>query len=226
MRHLLLALVFTGSSPAEAVAQAPTPAAEPAVDAARLALAGTTVEHLWPLGTYARMMGSSMDRMMDSMMASMFDLKMGDVGAAAGASDKKDPGLRNMTMREAMAKADPHFQERMKITNRVMMNEMIPVMSRIEPDLRSALARVYARKFTSEQLADLNRFFATPSGRLYAAESMMLYVEPEVMGLMGKFAPEFMKAMPDIMAKVQAATAHLPPPPKARDEEESARPTS
>jgi hypothetical protein len=42
---------------------------------------------------------------------------------------------------------------------------------------------------------------------------MMLFVDPEVMGLMGKLMPEMVKEMPRIMDSVKQATAHLPPPP-------------
>src|SRR5688572_6983620 len=113
-----------------------------------------------------------------------------------------------------MAKTDPHFQERFSIMNRVTMSSLIPIMNRLEPDIRDGMARVYARKFSAEQLADMNNFFATPSGRAYASESMMLFVDPEIMSLIGKFGPELAKEMPQIMQQVKEATAHLPPPPR------------
>jgi hypothetical protein len=214
MKHLIILAAILLAAPA--VAEPGAPSAEAAatapVDPARLALARTTVDHFWPLGTYERMMNGSMEQMMDQMVASMSDMTMGDMTAPYGGSEAIGTEMAGKTLREVMAKADPHFQERFSIMNRVVMSSMIPIMNRLEPGIREGMARVYARKFTAEQLADMNRFFATPTGRVYASESMMLFVDPEIMSLIGKFAPEWAKEMPSIMQRVKEATAHLPPP--------------
>ncbi|MEA3001784.1 MAG: hypothetical protein QOH81_572 [Sphingomonadales bacterium] len=223
MKHLiaLAAAAFAAPALAQPPAQAPSETPAPAaIDPERLGLARTTIDSVWPLGTYQRMMTGTMDRMMDSVMQSMADMKLGDMIPAGPAGGKPiDPKIANATFRETMARADPHFQERMRITNHVMMSEMVPIMSKFEPELREGLARAYARKFTAGQLNEMNRFFATPAGRFYASESMLTMMDPEVMGMMGKFAPEFVKAMPAIMAKVEQATAHLPRPSAARTHE-------
>ena len=65
-----------------------------------------------------------------------------------------------------------------------------------------------------------DRGFATPVGGRYASDSMLLAMEPEMVSAMTKFVPDFMKAMPGIMKKVEKATAHLPPPPKPASIEE------
>ena len=205
------ALLIAAPAAAQTTAGATAPAAVP-VDPARLALARTAIDSVWPLGTYARLMKGTMDQMMDTMMESMFDMRASDFVPANLPGAKADPEVSKLTMRQIMEKQDPHFQERLRITNRVMMEEMIPLMSRFEPDIREGLAVAYARKFTSEQLADLNRFFATPTGRVYAAESMVTMMDPEVMERMTQFAPQLIQAMPAIMEKVKAATASLPPP--------------
>jgi hypothetical protein len=214
MKRLPLLLLLVLGTPAAAQTPEPPAASVEAVDAARLALARVTVDHIWPMGTYARMMRGSIDQISDSVMVSMLDLKVGDVvpDPPEGA-EPIDPELADATLREVMAKADPHFEERMRITNRVVMDEIIPVMSRLEPDVREALARAYARRFSEPQLAELNRFFATPTGTSYARESMMLFVDPEIMALMGRLAPELAKDMPRILERMEQATAHLPPPP-------------
>jgi hypothetical protein len=176
MKHLfaLAALAFAAPALAQppAPVQAPAPA-PPAVDPARLARARTTIDYVWPLGTYQRMMSGTFDQMMDGIMQSTFDMKMGDVVPPGADGKPLDPKLASASLRDAMAKADPHFQERLRITNHVMMQEMIP------------------------------------------SEAMLTMMDPEVTGRMSKFMPEFIKAMPQIMAKVQAATASLPPPPVA-----------
>jgi hypothetical protein len=180
------------------------------VDPQRLALARETAAHLWPDGTYSRMMKGSMDQMMDSVMGSMMDVKVSDM-VPADVKAKAGGELGGATMREVMEKADPAYRERMRITNHVMMEEMAAIFSKFEPDLREGLAQAYARKFDAEQLAGMNRFFATPAGRAYASEAMVTMMDPQVMSRITKAMPEMMQAMPRIMEKVQKATAHLPP---------------
>jgi hypothetical protein len=191
VRTIFIWLTLAGAAPAVAQEAAPAtaPAARPdAIDPARLALARTAVDGVWPVGTYERMMRGTMGEMMDGMMAAMFDMKLGDMVPADVAT--KDPGLARQTMREAMAKEDPHFLERMRIMNRVMFEEMIPMMNRIEPGVREGLSRAYARKFTSAQLEDINRFLATATGRVYGPEAMLAFMDPEVMSQISKLSPD------------------------------------
>lgn len=224
----MLAAPAAGQEPAPpAVAAAPpvvappAPAGEP-IDPARLALAAQSIDFVWPTGTYARMMDGAMNQMMDSMMSSMFDMRMKDLngsegGAVEEALDDLDPQASNATIREMIAKQDPHFEERMRISNRVMMAEMTPLLNRIEPQVREGLSRAFARRFSAVELADMNRFFATPSGRAYGRDSMLLFMDPEVLSRMAAMVPEMVKEMPAIMQKVGAATAHLPlPAPKKK----------
>jgi hypothetical protein len=69
----------------------------------------------------------------------------------------------------------------------------------------------------------MGRFFATPSGKAFAAESLAIWASPEFMSLMGQATPEIVKVMPALMAKVEAATAHLPLPKPKKEEKESKR---
>lgn len=225
MRAYLFAALLCSAAPlpAQTAAGAPAPAPSASqVDPARLALARTTIDSVWPLGTYQRMMGSAMDQVMNSVMGGMFDMKLGDMVPAKGSEmTEEEKKLAQTTMREAMLKNDPHFEERLRITNKVMMTEMGTVFSKIEPAVREGLAMAYAKKFDAQQLTDLNTFFATPTGRVYAAESLMLFMDPEMMKAMMGAMPELMKGMPAIMEKVKAATAHLPEPPKPEKSEAS-----
>lgn len=224
MRKIILAALLISATPAFAQtphAQASPPAGQ-SVDAARLAIARKTIDYVWPLGTYQRMMSASVDQMMDSMMSGMFDMKVGDmVSAIDKEMTEEDKKIAETTMREAILKKDPHFEERMRITNKVMMGEMGAVLGKMEPAIREGLAKAYAKKFEAGQLADLNTFFQTPTGRVYAAESLMLFTDPEMVRAMTGSMPELMKAMPAIMEKVKKATAHLPEPPKTSSEDDA-----
>ena len=199
-----------------AAATQPPAAAAPIaeVDPERLALARVTAAHIFPDGTYQRVMGGSMDAMMNAMVGSFMDMEVGDMlPAGTEAEQAAEREIAHKTLRELAAAEDPHFEERMRITNKVMMSEMVPVLTRLEPALREGLARAYARKFTAEQLGELNRFFGTPTGRAFGTESMLIWMDPEIMSTFMRAGPDLMKEMPAIMEKVQAATAHLPAPP-------------
>ena len=220
MRTIAFAALLFAAAPALGQAPAAKPAAPAQVDPARLALARTAVNYVWPLGTYQRMMSGSMDQMMDSMMAGMFDMKVGDmVPSSDKAMTEEEKKIAQTTMREAILKKDPHFEERMRITNKVMMGEMGAFFDKVEPAIREGLANAYAKKFDTKQLTDLNAFFQTPTGKVYASESIMLFVDPEMMKAMMGAMPELMKSMPAIMEKVKKATGHLPEPPKPADKD-------
>lgn len=221
MKMLILALsLLAAPAGAQTSSAAPPLAATNApVDPGRLALATRTIDHVWPLGTYARMMNGTMEQMMDGMMASMLEMKPGTIAAdAGGPAARKEVG--DKTMRQIMAESDPHFIERLRITNRTMMGELIPLMTRMEPQIRIGLSRAYARKFDARQLADMNAFFETPSGRTYARESMLLMVDPEFIKVMTDSMPVMMREMPRIMKAIETATKHLPAPPKRKTADE------
>jgi hypothetical protein len=218
MKYLILLAAAAIAMPA--LAQPPPPAAVPSsappsasepVDPARLAAARQTVDFVWPLGTYARMM---MGPMMDQIMQSMFDVKLSDFAPpAAGNRKGVDTKAANATLRETLGSADPRLQDGMRVMMHAMTSEMAPIMTKIEPDLREGLSRAFARKFTVEQLNDLNRFFATPAGRAYAPDSMLMMTDPDVIRTLAKATPMMMQAMPRIMAKVQDTMKQFPPPP-------------
>ena len=188
------------------------PAPPPSAD--RITAAKPVIDKLWPLGTYRKMMGGQMADMVNSMMASMFDMKSEDFLPGADIPESE----KGKTLGEVAANHDPYFRERMRIMMDVMFKEMAPIMDKIEPGVRSALAKDYARTYTSAQLHDLDRFLATPTGKVYAQNWVASFYSPEMMGSMKDFVPEIMSAMPDIMKKFEEATAHLPPPPKTEAE--------
>jgi hypothetical protein len=201
-------------APDAPAAPAPVPAE---IDPQRLALGRAAARALLPEGSYARMMQSMMPGMADTLMGQMFETKMGNMMPEGSAPDREiERELGDKTLRQVIAEGDPHFEERMRITNRVTMEAMVPIIARLEPDIREGLARAYARRFTAEQLGAMNAFFATPAGGAFAAESLAIWVDPEIMALMGGLAPELMKEMPAIVEKIHAATAHLPPPPEPK----------
>lgn len=180
------------------------PQPEPAPQ--RLVLSRTTVKGLFPDGTYARMM--------DGLMRGMIDRVMGLSEADFGKAGNKGKAAGALTLREQMSKDDPHFDERMRIIERVVGEELVKFSAIIEPKMREGLTRSMARRFDEKQLTDINAFLATDSGRAFGSQSMAMWVDPDVMrAMMGSF-PEMMTAMPAAMKRLETETAHLPKPKK------------
>lgn len=214
-KSLLLAsalLAFTTPAAAQDGTEQVTTSAEATPDPARLAAAQLTVDHLFPLGTYERMMKGTMDQMMGAMLSGLGDMTMGDIAGKDGEGMSDEEKAR--TFSEATLARDPHFEERMTLSVKVMTNEMVDLMSSMEPAIREALTKIYARKYNVNQLIEMNAFFKTDSGSAFAKDYMMVFVDPEMIQSMMSLTPKMMQAMPDIMKKVEAATAHLPPEPK------------
>lgn len=216
LKLILATALFATAVPAWAQGRAQAQATSGAVSASHQAAATRVVDRLWPLGTYRRMMDGTMSKMMDSMMQSMFGMKASDMVPPEGrGAAGKDIG--DKTMIEIAEEKDPHFRERMKISMDVMMQELVPMMEEIEPSIRDSLSHIYARDYSEKQLAELDAFLATPTGQQFGSRWMMSFVDPEMVANMSKIAPTMMKAMPQIMKKMEAATAHLPPPPKTEE---------
>lgn len=211
MRRILASMVglaLSASFPAFAQTSAENP-----IDPAALAAAAPVIDKLWPVGTYRRMMDGSMSKMMDQIMASMFEMRAADMAGMTGDS-KAAEKAGDASMGDLATKADPYFKERMRLTMNAITTEMIPLFDKVEPQVRESLKAIYARRFSAQQLDEMNAFFSTPTGKAYAGQAMLVYMDPEMIKAMQSFTPEIIKAMPGIMKKAEEATKHLPPPPK------------
>ena len=213
------------AGPQAASAQTAPPAPAPAtvaaeaapVDPARLAAARITIDHIFPSGTYARILSGPLDKMMDSMLGNIGQMPLGNLAAMGGASPDQVAKMPKGTLEEIMAIYDPAYHQRMTTATHAMMNEMLVLMNQVEPDIRDGLAHAYAGRFTLDQLTEMNRFFATPTGDAYASNALVIQMDPQVMAKMQGFMPLLMKAMPDMVKKVEAAVAALPKPRQLSD---------
>lgn len=222
LRPALLALSLTISSLAiTAPASAQTDAAKPApVDPARLKMADQVVLKLIPPGTYQKIMKDMMDTMAGGLVEQMMGMDAAIIAGMAGEEAGSDAAkaAEGKTMADIAAEKDPNFKERMDITMKVMFAEMGDLMSEMEPAVRTALSSIYAKKYSAKELTDMNAFFATPSGAAFAGNFMSSFTDKEMMEASFGMMPKVMEAMPAIMKKVEAATAHLPPLPKSDSE--------
>lgn len=208
MRYLMIVLALAGAAPA--AAQQSTEPSAPVADPARFAAAQRIIDLVWPVGTFRRVMESSMQATVDSSLESVLGMRIGDNPPASAAAGSADANAR---LRERAGAADPHFRERYRITMDVMMKDMTEILSAFEPQVRRTMASIYARRFTESELNELNLFFSTPTGRRYASEAIAMMNDPELNAAMQSFTPRLVQAMPGIAEKVKKATAHLPPPP-------------
>ena len=200
-----------------AMLAAPMAQAQSAPDALQVAAAGPVVDRIFPAGTYRRMMDGTLSKMMDSMMDGVMKMPIAQFARIGGVPEEKLAGLDQSSMEQISAIVDPNFRQRTKLGMNAMMASMADMMDGFEPKVRDALTRAYARKFDRTQLSELAAFFRTPTGDLYARESMMMFMDPEIMGEMQALMPEMMKKMPEMAAKAEEATKKLPPPRKIAD---------
>lgn len=179
--------------------------AGPAPDPARLVLARTTVETLWPNGTYGRLM----EQVMGGFYERMMTMKVSDF-------DKASPGKAkppsDLTIHQSLIKGDPLFDQRAALIRTALTDEMKTLSGIVEPRLRDGLAKAAARRFDVRQLTDINAFFATDSGRALGSNLMTIWADPDTMRGLMQSMPDLVAAMPGIMARVEKATASLPKP--------------
>lgn len=187
------------------------------VDPTRLAAAKIVVDHIFPTGTYARMMDGSFQAITNAAMNGAGDMRIKQIAEIAGADEAELAKLGDGTLSQVMEIYDPAFKPRMKAMMDAMSGEMGKLMTTFEPAMREGLSQAYAKRFTPEQMADFNRFFETPSGQAYARESMIVFMDPAVMEQMQKSMPELMKQMPALIKTMEAATARFPKPKQYKD---------
>ncbi len=211
IRKFTLALALGASCLSAPMAAYAQSAEAPAIDPARLKLAEQVAGKLIAPGSYQKLMKEVADQMADGIMAQVMGMDAGMIAKAAG-TDAKD--VEGKSLGELASSADPHFKERMDIMMKVMFDEMGKLMNAMEPTARAALAKVYARKYDARQLGDMNAFFATPSGSVFASDFLSTFSDKEMINAMMSEMPKLLEAMPAIIRKVEEATAHLPPPPK------------
>ena len=167
-----------------------------------------------PDGTYAALFDDVMSGLVDRMLSlSPADFDAKDAKATASRA----------TLRDQIAKGDPHFEERMRITRRVISEELIKLSAVLEPKLREGLARSIARRFDEAQLKEINAFLATDSGRAFAGQTMRMWFDPDVLRSMMQSFPHMITAMPGAIARLEAETAHLPKPKKTETKKAEAK---
>jgi len=174
----------------------------PPIEPARLALAEQTTAALVPSG--------SLEALMDNLYGKMFKTIMDQADGASdlmlsiktGVDSDKIAELDKDTKTAIADLFDPHRKEREEQITRVVKPLISEALADLEPPMRAGMAKAYARKFSAEQLGELNAFFATPTGRAYTQEWMAAQADPEVVLAMAKAIPpmvlKFIDRAPEI----------------------------
>jgi hypothetical protein len=184
---------------------------------AKSVLAARVAAKLLPPGIYRKLLDGPMQQMMGGMMGEMRKLPLRELAGMGNIPQAKLDAIGDAQLGEVLAIMDPHFDERMRLTTNAVFSNMGGMMEKLEPDMREGMAEAYANQFTLDQLAELDRFFATPTGMIYGEKSMLIMTDPAVMSRMQKAMPMIMQEMPAIMKAAMAAGGKLPPPRTAKD---------
>jgi hypothetical protein len=177
---------------------------------ARLPAASEAVASVMPDGIYARMMKDVMGGMFGALADELDTMPSNEIAGKLNVLPEQVEEYDKAVRKEITDLIDPAFSQRGKLSMEAMTASLTNVMAEMEPDVRSGLARAYAQRFTAEQLADINAFFATPTGAVYASESMLVFTDPQAMAGSMEALPKVMDAMPTMIASMAEATAELP----------------
>lgn len=161
----------------------------------KLDLARQTTLKILPEGSYGRMMDKTFGQMLAPLGAIFAEISPLEIASTTGVDETTIYDLSAENRDQIANIIDPHRAKRGQKTLDVMLPIMKEVSTAIEPALREGMAKAYARKFSNEQLTELNTFFNTPTGNFYASESFVLMADPEVM-------QASMQAMPIMMEKM------------------------
>lgn len=109
---------------------------------------------------------------------------------------------------------DPRVQPVMARYIDRLTTDSVAAMRAGQPDMMRAMQRAYARRFTVAQLAEIERFFATPTGRLYMDEGTTIMADPDVAAWQQKMLKQQFDRMPEAIRAMMAELMALPERPR------------
>lgn len=203
----LFALIIAVPAQAHSASEAPTTAIDPAL----LTKAEVAAAVLVPAGSTEKVMEPLFDTIGKQMTSSMLNIPMKSIARIAGIEAEEAAALGQGTLQELLAIVDPAFDQRMAAMMTAMGREMGPLMTQFEPMMRDAMARSFARNYSSAELDEINLFLTSPTGGRFGAGFMALASDPEYLKAMEVMMPRMMEAMPVVMEKVMAEVRGIAP---------------
>jgi len=160
-----------------------------AAEEARLPAGQQVANSLLPPGAYGKAIEDAFTPMAGKIMDMVEPNNAARVAKLAGVSASALEGLDQTKLDGIVALLDPQADERNKKIVDFVFAEVAGAMVKIEPFYREGMARAYAKHYDAAQLAEINAFFATPTGNLYASRSMAMYMDPQVMATIPDMIP-------------------------------------
>jgi hypothetical protein len=155
----------------------------------RLPAAQQLANSLIPPGSYGAAFEGAFAPMADKVMA-MVEPDTATKAAQLTNLTKYDvENLDDAKLASIVALLDPQAAQRNKQLADFVFAEFAAAMVEIEPLYRDGLARAYAKHFTDAQLAEVNAFFATPTGNRFAATSVAMQLDPQMMAKVPDMIP-------------------------------------
>lgn len=182
----------------------------PPVDPARLALARQTTAALIPQGALAKMIDNMYGKIFKAVMEQASAASDLSISIKTGVESEQVAALDAPTKEKIADLFDPNRKEREDQVTKVIKPLIEEALGDLEAPMREGLAYAYSRKFSGEQLTQLNSFFATPTGQLYANESMALQADPEVMLAVAKAVPPMVTKFMDRGPELEGQFKDLP----------------
>ncbi|WP_033075639.1 DUF2059 domain-containing protein [Sphingopyxis sp. MWB1] len=184
----------------------------PPVEPARLALAETTTAALIPPGSLEKMVDRLYGPIIDMAMAEMDKPSAATLSAKTGIESEQIAELDEATQAQIAQMFDPRRKEREEKILAVLRPLLSEALSDMEAPMRAGLARAYAREYSAAQLEDINAFFATPTGRSFAGETMVLQSDPELILAMVRGLPPMLNKFIDRAPTLEAEFKDIPTP--------------
>ena len=179
---------------------------------ARLPAATQAAAVALPDGLYGRIMRQAVDGLVGPLLGTLSAPSKADLAKRVGLSADELPELDDEQTGRLADLLDPHAEERASLVLDTAMAAMEKVFAELEGPMREGLAKVYAARFEEPQLAEINTFLATPTGELYASESLAAFTDPQMMSALMRSMPLVIAQVPEAMAGIEQAMASLPEP--------------
>jgi Uncharacterized protein conserved in bacteria (DUF2059) len=79
------------------------------------------------------------------------------------------------------------------------------------PEMMTAMQHAYARRFSTEQMTEIQSFFASPTGQIYMEKGATVMADPDVAAWQQKMIGQQMTKMPEATRALAAEIMALPP---------------
>ncbi len=175
---------------------------------ARLPLANAVVSKMLPPGFYEELMGDVMGTTLRPILSMFSGPEM--IVMSSVSLDQGLPELSDGEWAELAETLDPAYATRTDTMIAAMTSGMGEMFAVMEGPMREGMARAYVTRFTTRQLEEIGAFFDTPTGALYARESMAMAADPQFMSSIMGSMPQMMGQMGDFEATMEAAMANVP----------------